>query len=105
MWGNRVPDGATSLSSHGLAEKGTGGLAGWLLRHFGATTRQKPRLAVLERVTLAPRQTLSMIEADGKRLLVATSPEGSAAFYPLDEPKTRTPPRPGARPRMARISW
>lgn len=106
MWGNRVPDAAAnSPGGHGPAEKGTGTLAGWLLRRLGSSARPKPRLALLERITLGPRQTLSMVEADGKRLLVATSPEGAAAFYPLDEPQSRALPSAGARPRVARTSW
>jgi flagellar biogenesis protein FliO len=62
-----------------------GGWAGWLLRRLNCQKRHEPRLCLLERIALAPRQTLALIEADGKRLLVATSPEGGPAFYPLDE--------------------
>ncbi|MGD0892553.1 MAG: flagellar biosynthetic protein FliO [Terracidiphilus sp.] len=60
------------------------GLAGWLLDKLRHNTRPRPRLALLERITLAPRQSLALIEADGRRLLVATSPEGAPAFFPLD---------------------
>jgi hypothetical protein len=38
----------------------------------------------VERIALAPRQSLALIEAEGRRFLVATSPEGAPAFYPLD---------------------
>ena len=31
--------------------------------------RDTPRLALLERITLAPRQSLALIEAEGQRLL------------------------------------
>jgi hypothetical protein len=47
--------------------------------------RAAPRLALVERITLAPRQSLALIEAEGRRILVATSAEGGPAFYPLDE--------------------
>jgi len=43
-----------------------------------------PRLEILERLTLAPRQSLALIEADGRRILVAISGEGGPVFYPLD---------------------
>ena|ERR1700691_6311388 len=61
-----------------------GGLAGWLLGRMRGIRRVPARLAVLERITLAPRQSLSLIEAEGRRFLVATSPEGTPAFYALD---------------------
>lgn len=62
-----------------------GGVAGWLLERFRSGGRQRPRLELVERITLAPRQSLSLIEAEGMRFLVVTSPEGSPAFYPLDQ--------------------
>jgi hypothetical protein len=63
-----------------------GGLAGWLLGKLRGVRRPAPRLAVLERIALAPRQSLVLVEADGRRFLVATSPEGTPAFYALDSP-------------------
>lgn len=65
---------------------GVGGLAGWMLRHLRAGRRTAPRLAVLERIALAPRQTLALVEADGRRFLVATSADGTPAFQPIDAP-------------------
>jgi hypothetical protein len=41
---------------------------------------------MVERICLAPRQTLSLVEADGQKFLIATSPEGAPAFYPLSSP-------------------
>jgi flagellar biogenesis protein FliO len=85
-----------------------GGLAGWMLKRFRARRHAEPRLAVLERIALAPRQTLALVEADGRRFLVATSPEGTPSFHALDGPGprkarrisgTKTPDR------EARISW
>ncbi len=66
-------------------EGAIGGLAGWLLGRLRGSERQAPRLQLLERITLAPRQSLALVEAEGRRLLVATSADGGPAFYPLDE--------------------
>jgi flagellar biogenesis protein FliO len=83
---------------------GIGGLAGWLLSRLGARSRQQPGLVVRERITLAPRQTLSLVEADGRRLLIATSPEGTPAFYALDEP-ARNERLSKQTNRTKRVSW
>ncbi len=61
-----------------------GGLAGWLAALVTERRRPAHRLELLERITLAPRQSLALIEAEGRRLLVATSAEGSPVFYNLD---------------------
>ncbi len=77
-----------------------GGLAGWLLSRWRNRSRSQPRLALLERISLAPRQTLSLVEAEGRRFLIASSPEGSPAFYPL------APRSSGAgNKHRGRISW
>ncbi len=84
-----------------------GGWAGWLLARVRATRRHEPRLQLLERISLAPRQSLALVEADGKRLLVATSADGGPAFYPLDA-RTTGLARPSARSNSrhaARVSW
>lgn len=65
------------------APAGSRGLAGWLIERLRRTSVRTPRLALVERINLAPRQTLALIEADGERVLVATSPEGAPVFYPL----------------------
>jgi flagellar biogenesis protein FliO len=70
----------------GISGTEAGGLAGWLLDKLRRGTRPQPRLALLERIALAPRQSLALVEADGRRLLVATSPEGAPVFYALDSP-------------------
>lgn len=69
------------------------GLGGWLFDRLRRRSLTVPRLSVVERITLAPRQTLALIEADGQRLLVATSPDGAPAFYPLNGPSSRRPAR------------
>ncbi len=98
-----------------------GGLAGGLLTWFRGRLRggpgSAPRLAVIERIALGPRQSLALVEADGRRLLLATSPEGMPAFYPLDEPAKQAKPgatsrtsglgpvRRATADRDARVSW
>lgn len=76
-----------------------GGLAGWLLERLRGVRRPRPRLALLERIALAPRQSLALVEAEGRRFLVATSADGGPAFYALDHPA-----RP-ATERAGRVSW
>ena len=56
---------------------------------------------MLERIALAPRQSLSLVEAEGRRFLIATSAEGAPAFFALDE---RARPASNART-AARVSW
>jgi hypothetical protein len=84
-----------------------GGWAGWLLARWHGRGRREPRLALVERITLAPRQSLALIEAEGRRILVATSAEGRPAFYPLDENlSSRAYAGAHGRPRVSRgISW
>jgi hypothetical protein len=68
--------------------------------------RPRPQLAVLERITLAPRQSLTLIEASGRRLLVATSADGTPAFYPVSGGNRQTvPSKPPARVSWGRVSW
>lgn len=66
-----------------------GGSTGWLMGRlkalFRSADRERPRLALLERIALAPRQSLALVEAEGRRFLVATSADGAPAFYALDE--------------------
>ncbi len=73
-----------AMKVQGRKEPVVGGLAGWLLQRLQRGPRSSPRLVLLERITLAPRQSLALVEADGRKLLVATSPEGAPAFYVLD---------------------
>lgn len=42
-----------------------------------------PRLAVLERVNIAPRQSVALIEVEGEKLLVGASQDGSPTFFRL----------------------
>jgi hypothetical protein len=87
----------------GQAAATIGGLAGLvltpLLKKLRGVRRPPPRLELLERISLAPRQSLALVEAEGRRFLVATSADGGPAFYPLDG-GTRPAPR-----RAPRVSW
>lgn len=86
------------------ARPAIGGIAGWVMARWRRTRRNAPRLALLERIALAPRQSLALVEADGHRLLVATSADGGPAFYALDScPSDRTTRSATRHP--ARISW
>jgi hypothetical protein len=78
------------------------GLAGWLLRWWRRSEAPLPRLTLLERLPLGPRQALSLVEAEGVRLLVATSAEGTPAIYPLYPPQRALSPIPQSRPRRGR---
>lgn len=93
-------------------ERGNGGLAEWLIDRmlrWRMRGRQaaEPRLRLVERIALAPRQSLALIEAEGRRILVATSPDGGSAFYALDGPEHkggRCREYPSAH-QAARVSW
>jgi flagellar biogenesis protein FliO len=96
-----------------------GGLTGWLLGRLRSAHRRQPRLELLERITLAPRHSLALVEAEGRRFLVATSSEGGPAFYALDtahgaDARLASAGRPSAffhsaarpaAPRPQRVSW
>jgi hypothetical protein len=63
-------------------------LFGWANARLGKLRKSAgapPKLALIERITLAPRQSLALVEAEGRRILVAVSAEGGPAFYALDE--------------------
>jgi flagellar biogenesis protein FliO len=88
-----------------------GGLASWLLGRLRGGGRRQPRLELVERIALAPRQSLALVEAEGRRFLVATSPEGAPAFYALDErarpngARTAVSRQRGAARAAERVSW
>lgn len=77
-----------------------GGLAGWLIERIGRRQKRQPRLELIERISLAPRQSLALVEVEGRRVLVACSADSTPAFLPLN---SRT-----ARNRamgVSRLSW
>ena len=82
---------------------GSAGLAGWIVSRLRRTGSKKPRLELLEKIALAPRQTVALIEADGRRFLIACSPEGGASFCPLDTRVGAVGDMRAVRP--GRVSW
>lgn len=77
-----------------------GAIMGRWLARLRRGERVQPRLELLERIALGQRQWLALVQAEGRRILVATSAEGGPAFYPLGEQ-----PRGSAMaPRTTRVS-
>ena len=66
------------------------GLAARLVARLSKRAIKETRLMVVERISLAPRQIVALIEADGQRLLVATSPDGAPVFFPLKPAAARS---------------
>ncbi|MDR3723799.1 MAG: flagellar biosynthetic protein FliO [Terracidiphilus sp.] len=60
-----------------------GGLAGWLMARFRPRKKRQPRLELIERITLSPRQSLALVEVEGRRFLVACSADSTPAFLPI----------------------
>jgi len=77
--------GMERLEGANTVRKPLGGLVGWLLDRWQGRRRAPARLAVLERIALAPRQSLALVEAEGRRFLLATSADGTPAFCPLQD--------------------
>jgi hypothetical protein len=63
--------------------KRSDGLAKWIFGLLHRAPLQQPRLVVLERIILAPKQTLALVQVDGSQVLVATSLDGTPAFCPM----------------------
>ena len=51
--------------------------------------RDQPRIRVVEKITLAPRHSLVMLDVDGQRLLVSLVQGTQSSFFQLDNPCTR----------------
>lgn len=83
---------------------GPGGLAGWLLARWHKAKVSERRLVLEERITLGPRQTLCLVKADGRSILVANSADG-VSFYPLERPGLRGRHGAGGGAVRGRISW
>jgi hypothetical protein len=90
--GKSLSSGAQDTSLAGRAGHILAQCAQWLKR-TRLRERQAPRLALVERIALAPRQTLALVEAEGRRLLVAISADGSPAFLALDSEDQLRPRR------------
>ena len=85
-----------------------GGVAGWLLNRVRSGGQTRSRLELVERITLAPRHSLALIEAEGRRFLVATSSDGAPAFFALDErvlEERRRNRQSDAARQPVRVSW
>lgn len=74
--------GKSDTTSHENQQKRPG-LTAWLLDRIQRRALQESCLTLVQRINLAPRQTVALIEADGQRLLVATSADGTPSFYLL----------------------
>lgn len=57
------------------------GIVGRLFGHIHQIAATPRRLAVVQRISVGPRQSIALIEADGEALLVGTSSEGPPQFY------------------------
>lgn len=96
---------ALSLATERGAASGVGprvwpGLAARLVDRLRQRAIKQARLVVVERISLAPRQIVALIEADGQRLLVATSPDGAPAFFPLKPAAARSTTKRAASPEV-----
>jgi flagellar biogenesis protein FliO len=83
------------------ADGETWSLALWLLNKLRRTRTNEPRLALIEKISLAPKQSLALVEAEGRRFLVASSADGSAAFYPIENAVSKRTNRAA----KARVAW
>lgn len=87
----------------GGTQRTLGGVTGWVMARLQGAGRRTPRMQLVERIALGPRQSLALVEADGRRFLVATSAEGGPAFLALDRGRNEAG---SSRARtMARVSW
>jgi flagellar biogenesis protein FliO len=85
-----------------IERTGIARLTGWLVSRLRRECPSRPELAVLERITLAPRQSLALIEAGGERFLVATSADGTPAFCPVGGKRQQPAPQDKG---VRRVSW
>jgi len=84
-------------------QRSIGGIAGWILRRLRAGNHAPRRLELLERIALGPRQSLALVKAEGRTILVATSAEGGPAFYSLGGSARTAGHR--RTERQPRVSW
>ena len=68
---------------HGMGSRLGSGLAAWLSRRLHASSAPPPQLSILARIALSPRQSLTLVEAEGVHVLVGTSADGPPSFFPL----------------------
>jgi flagellar biogenesis protein FliO len=71
-------------AGEGAAAGRLGGWTDWLRARLSSQARPRRRLELIERIALGPRQTLALVEVEGRRFLVASAAEGAPAVYPLE---------------------
>ncbi len=98
---NHVRKAEKNAAASGQTE--TWSLAVWLLGKLRRTRAREPRLALIERISLAPKHSLALVEAEGRRFLVASSADGAAAFYPIEDARPNAAGR--KRAAKARVAW
>jgi hypothetical protein len=81
----------THLDSPGyfVANRLGSGLIARFLRGWQISAARPSRLALIARIELGARQTVALIEAEGQRLLVASSADGAASFFSLNGAESR----------------
>ena len=102
---------SAEIGVRGRARGRWAGLATWLLERLCRKAKEEARLELIERIALAPKQSLALVEAEGHRLLVAFSVDGTPVFHALGDAATHRPEgyegqieRAAARSQR-RISW
>jgi hypothetical protein len=83
---------------HQLARKLGSALAAWMFSNFQPSLARPVRLALIGRIPLGPRQSVALVEAEGMHLLVATSTDGAASFFPLTPSAHSRPSEPSVEP-------
>jgi hypothetical protein len=56
------------------------GFVGWLLGRVRQRSEVRRRLVLVERISLAPRQTVCLLEVDDQKLLIATAQDSSPSL-------------------------
>jgi flagellar biogenesis protein FliO len=69
-----------------------GGFVPWLLAKLQRTKANPARIEVLERIALTQRNSLTLVEVETQKFLIATSVEGNLAMHPLSTDQIRLEP-------------
>ena len=79
---------------------------GWIQGRLRQRQRADVGLKLIQRIQVAPKQSLALVEVEGRRLLLATGSDGAPAFFPLEHlsPAGAGPQR-ASRMSDRRISW
>lgn len=76
----------------------------WVLVRLRRSEHREQQLRLIQRIAVAPKQSLALVEVEGRRLLLATGSDGSPAFFALGHAEERTV-RGIAHRGGRRISW